>query len=407
MPPPFTAGKARLRAAATVPRPLAGIAAGGARYRVDDCAVGDPPPPFRVSESSESRTDRMKIAHVSPLMESVPPKLYGGTERIVAYLCDELAALGHDVTLFASGDSVTRARLEPVWPCALRLDPRMRDYIAPHIVMLEMVARRAADFDIVHLHVDYLGYPILRRARVPFVATLHGRLDLPELQRVYQTFADAPVVSISDGQRRPLPQARYVATVYHGIPERQLLPGFGHGGYLAFLGRISPEKAPDAAIRIAAAAGMRLQIAAKVDRVDETYFAAHIAPLLAQSHVEFIGEIGEEQKAEFLGNAAALLFPIAWPEPFGLAMIEAMACGTPVIAFRNGSVPEVVEDGVTGFVVDDEAAAVAATKRLKYLDRNCIRRVFEQRFTARRMAEDYLKIYRALSVRNRPLRRAV
>jgi glycosyltransferase involved in cell wall biosynthesis len=359
------------------------------------------------SPGSFEEPRRMKIAHVSPLMEAVPPKLYGGTERIVAYLCDELVALGHDVTLFASGDSVTRARLEAVWPCALRLDPAIRDYLAPHIVMLELLARRVEEFDIVHLHVDYLAYPVLRRTNVPYLATLHGRLDLPELQRVYDTFLDAPVVSISDAQRAPLPQANYVATIYHGIPERLLLPGFAQGGYLAFLGRISPEKAPDAAIRIAAAAGMPIRIAAKVDRVDESYFAQHIEPLLAQPHVEFIGEIGEDEKPAFLGEAAALLFPIAWREPFGLAMIEAMACGTPVIAFRDGSVPEVIEDGVTGFIVDDEATAVAATKRLRSLDRAQIRCVFEERFTARRMAEDYLKIYRALGARDRPLRDAV
>ena len=349
----------------------------------------------------------MRIACLSPLMEAVPPKLYGGTERVVAYLCDELAALGHEVTLFASGDSVTRARLVPVWPCALRLDPGMRDYLAPHIVMLEVVAQRAAAFDIVHLHIDYLGYPTLRRCDVPFVTTLHGRLDLPELRAVYETFADAPVVSISDAQREPLPQANYVGTILHGIPERLLLPGFGHAGYLAFLGRISPEKAPDAAIRIAARAGMPIRIAAKVDRVDEAYFAERIEPLLALPHVEFIGEINEEQKAEFLGHAAALLFPIAWREPFGLSMIEAMACGTPVIAFRNGSVPEVVDDGVTGFIVGDEDEAVAATQRLKSLDRARIRAVFERRFTARRMAEDYLKIYRELIGRHRPLQEAV
>jgi glycosyltransferase involved in cell wall biosynthesis len=340
-------------------------------------------------------------------MEAVPPKLYGGTERIVAYLCDELVALGHDVTLFASGDSVTRARLVPVWPCALRLDPRIRDYLAPHVIMLELLAQRARAFDLVHLHADYLGYPILRRTEVPFVATLHGRLDLPELRCIYETFADVPVVSISDAQREPLPQANYIGTVQHGIPERLLLPRFGHEGYLAFLGRISPEKAPDAAIRIAARAGMQIKIAAKVDRVDEAYFAERVEPLLSLPHVEFIGEIDEEQKAEFLGDAAALLFPIAWREPFGLAMIEAMACGTPVIAFRNGSVPEVIDDSVTGFIVDNEDEAVAATQRLKSLDRARIRGVFERRFTARRMAEDYLKIYRDLVGLRRPLLEAV
>jgi glycosyltransferase involved in cell wall biosynthesis len=340
-------------------------------------------------------------------MEAVPPKLYGGTERVVAYLCDELVALGHDVTLFASGDSVTAAQLEPVWPCALRLDPGMRDYLAPHIIMLEILARRADEFDIVHLHVDYLGYPILQRAHVPFLATLHGRLDLPELGRVYDTFPDVPVVSISDAQREPLPQAGYIATVQHGIPQRLLVPGFGAGGYLAFLGRISPEKAPDAAIRIAAKAGMQLKIAAKVDKVDQQYFEAHIAPMLHARHVDFIGEINDDAKSAFLGNAAGLLFPIAWREPFGLAMIEAMACGTPVVAFRNGSVTEILDDGVTGFIVDDEDAAAAAVQQLRRLDRAEIRRVFERRFTARRMAEDYLQIYQRVIARHHPLREVI
>jgi glycosyltransferase involved in cell wall biosynthesis len=349
----------------------------------------------------------MKIAQVSPLMEAVPPKLYGGTERIVAYLSDELAGLGHEVTLFASGDSVTRAQLEPAWPCALRLDKTIRDYLAPHIVLLELLARRADEFDIVHLHVDYLGYPILRRTEVPFLATLHGRLDLRELGPIYDTFCDVPVVSISEAQREPLPQAGYIATIQHGIPERSLLPGFGAGGYLAFLGRISPEKAPDAAIRIAALAGMPLKIAAKVDRVDQEYFAERIQPLLQAAHVEFIGEISDDEKAEFLGNAAALLFPIAWREPFGLAMIEAMACGTPVIAFRKGSVPEVIDDGVTGFIVDSEEEAAAVTRDLRGLDRARVRRVFEERFTSRRMAEDYLSVYRRVIARRQPLRQAV
>jgi len=239
------------------------------------------------------------------------------------------------------------------------------------------------------------------------MTTLHGRLDLQELQPVYDVFNDAPVVSISDSQREPLPQANYIATVLHGLPERLLLPSFGAGGYLAFLGRISPEKAPDAAIRIAAAAGMKLKIAAKVDKVDEAYFAERIEPLLSQPHVEFLGEIAEEQKAEFLGNAAGLLFPIAWREPFGLVMIEAMACGTPVIAFPGGSVPEVVEDGVTGFIVETEEQAAAAARRLQSLERARIRHVFEERFTARRMAEDYIKIYRGLIARHRPLQEAV
>ncbi len=340
-------------------------------------------------------------------MEAVPPKLYGGTERVVAHLTDELVELGHNVTLFTSGDSVTKAKLEAVWPHALRLDPKMRDYLAPHIVMLETVARRAAEFDIIHLHVDYLAYPTLSRTGVPFVTTLHGRLDLPELRPLYDLFNDVPVVSISDSQREPLPQANYVATIYHGIPEQQLIPGPGDGGYLAFVGRISPEKAPDAAIRIATRAGKRLRIAAKVDNVDKAYFAERIEPLLGAPNVEFIGEIGDDAKSELLGKAEALLFPIAWREPFGLAMIEAMACGTPVVAMRRGSVPEVVDDGVTGFIVDTEDEAVAAIGRLPELDRDGIRRVFETRFSARRMAESYLAIYRGLIAREHPLRMAV
>jgi len=339
----------------------------------------------------------MQIAQIAPLMEAVPPKLYGGSERIVAYLTDELVTMGHEVTLFASGDSVTTATLEPGCARALRLDPTVRDSVAPLLAMLEGVAQRARDFDIVHLHCDYLGYPVLRRTGVPFLATLHGRLDLPELRSLYRVFSDVPVVSISNSQRGPLPEAGFVATVYHGLPEQLLLPGNGSGGYLAFLGRISPEKAPDRAIRIAAQAGMQLKIAAKIDPVDRDYFKAEIEPLLAQPHVEFIGEIGEHEKAEFLGNAAGLLFPIAWQEPFGLVMIEAMACGTPVIALRNGSVPEVVDDGITGFIVDDEATAASAAGQIHLLDRTLIRTIFEQRFTARRMAEDYTRIYQDLT----------
>jgi len=339
----------------------------------------------------------MRIAQIAPLMEAVPPKLYGGTERIVAYLTDELVAMGHEVTLFASGDSSTTANLEPGCERALRLDSTVRDSVAPLLAMLEKVAQRARDFDVVHLHCDYLGYPVLRRAGVPFLATLHGRLDLPELKSLYRVFSDVPVISISNSQRRPLPEAAYFATVYHGLPERLLLLGSGSGGYLAFIGRLSPEKAPDRAIRIAARAGMQLKIAAKIDPVDRDYFKAEIEPLLAQPHVEFIGEIGEHEKAEFLGNAAGLLFPITWPEPFGLVMIEAMACGTPVIALPNGSVPEVVEDGITGFIVGDDAAAVSAAEQVHLLDRTLIRAIFERRFTARRMAEDYLRIYQDLT----------
>src|ERR1700733_8170914 len=253
----------------------------------------------------------MKIAQVSSLMEAVPPKLYGGTERIVAYLTDALVDLGHDVALVASGDSVTKAKLEPGWPHALRLDSEMRDYLAPHIILLETLARRAEDFDIIHLHIDYLGYPVLKRIGVPFLTTLHGRLDLPELRRIYQTFPNVPLVSISDSQREPLPEANYIRTIHHGLPKDLLKAGDGAEGYLAFIGRISPEKAPDAAIRIAAAAGMKIKIAAKIDKVDQAYFEEHVEPLLALPHVEFIGEIDEHQKSGFLGNAAGLLFPIA------------------------------------------------------------------------------------------------
>jgi glycosyltransferase involved in cell wall biosynthesis len=384
---------------------LSATAFGGERIEQDE-ALGHSPHGSPASRDL-CRSKAMKIALVSPLIEAVPPKLYGGTERIVAYIADELSQMDHDVTLFASGDSVTKARLEPVWPRALRLDASIRDYWAPHVMMLETVARRAEEFDIVHLHVDYLGYPFLSRTDVPFVTTLHGRLDLPELQPLYELFRDVPVVSISEAQREPLPQANYVATVQHGIPERLLTPGFGSGGYLAFIGRISPEKAPDAAIRIAAAAGMKLRIAAKVDKADADYFAEQIEPLLELPHVDYIGEIGEAEKSEFLGNAAGLIFPIAWREPFGLAMIEAMACGTPVIAMRRGSVPEVIDEGVTGFIVDDEAMAGAAARRLRRLDRARIRRVFEERFTARRMTEHYLDVYRRLMARGQPLREAV
>ena len=341
----------------------------------------------------------MKIAQVCPLAESVPPKLYGGTERIAAYLSDELAALGHDVTLFASGDSATRGKLEAVWPRALRLDDAIRDPLAPHMLMLERVARRAGEFDIIHSHVDYISYPVFRRLDVPFLGTLHGRLDLSELQKVYDLFDDVPVVSISDAQRQPLPQAHYVATVHHGLPERLLRPGFGAGNYLAFLGRISPEKDPVAAIRIAQRSGRRLKIAAKVDRVDEAYFNEVVAPLLDNPAIEFIGEIDEVAKVPFLSQASALLFPICWPEPFGLVMIEAMACGVPVIAFRNGSVPEIIEDGLTGFIVDDIDEAVTVLHHVDRLDRAAIRARFEQRFSARRMAHDYVALYQSLAQR--------
>jgi glycosyltransferase involved in cell wall biosynthesis len=338
----------------------------------------------------------MKIAQVAPLIEAVPPKLYGGTERVVAYLTDALVELGHEVTLFASGDSGTKAELAPIWPRALRLDPNVHDYFAPLFMQLETVSRRANEFDVIHCHLDYFAYPMLRLLGIPSVTTLHGRLDLPELPHLYKMFADTPVVSISDSQRVPLPEANYVATIHHGLPQDLLQKGAG-GKYLAFLGRISPEKAPDAAIRIAARAGLPLKIAAKVDKVDQEYFKTKIEPLLAGADVEFIGEIGEHQKSEFLGNATALLFPIAWREPFGLVMIEAMACGTPVVAFNNGSVPEVLENGVTGFIVESEDEAVTALRSVPTMNRDRIRAEFDRRFTAQHMAQNYLKLYSRLS----------
>lgn len=339
----------------------------------------------------------MKIAQVAPLTEAVPPKLYGGTERVVAYLTDALVELGHEVTLFASGDSVTKATLAPIWPTALRLDPKVKDHFVPMFMQLETVARRAHEFDMIHCHLDYFGYPLLRRLGTPSITTLHGRLDLPELPALYNLYGDIPVVSISDSQRVPLPEANYVATIQHGLPQNLLATGSGKGGYLAFLGRISPEKAPDAAIRIAAKAGIPLKIAAKVDRVDQEYFKTTVEPLLSLGQVEFIGEIREDQKEEFLGNAAGLLFPIAWREPFGLVMIEAMACGTPVIAMENGSVPEVLENGVTGFIVHSEQEAIDAVGRIGSLDRDRIRAEFDRRFTAHRMAQNYLKLYARLA----------
>jgi glycosyltransferase involved in cell wall biosynthesis len=340
----------------------------------------------------------MKIAQVAPLTEAVPPKFYGGTERVVAYLTDALVELGHEVTLFASGDSVTKAKLAGVWPRALRLDPEVKDHLAPVFMELESVARRADEFDVIHSHLDYFGFPLLQRLGVPSVTTLHGRLDMPELAKLYELYDDMPVVSISNSQRHPLPQANYVATILHGLPQDLLERGDGAGGYLAFLGRISPEKAPDAAIRIAAQSKMPIKMAAKVDKVDETYYQTVVEPLLSTGDIQFVGEIGEHQKSEFLGAAAALVFPIAWREPFGLVMIEAMACGTPVIAFNNGSVPEVLEHGVTGFIVENEQQAVEAVAQIHTLDRGRIRAEFDRRFTAHHMAQNYLKLYSRLSM---------
>jgi glycosyltransferase involved in cell wall biosynthesis len=340
----------------------------------------------------------MRIAQIAPLTESVPPQLYGGTERIVSYLSDELVRMGHDVTLFASADSLTDARLVGCARGALRLDGTVRDPLPHHLVMLEQVRRRAHEFDILHFHIDLLHGPLLRTLPTPAVTTLHGRQDLPDLLPFYRAFPDMPLVSISDDQRRPLPPVNWMATIPHGLPPDLLPFRPDPAGYLAFLGRISPEKRPDRAIEIARRAGIRLRIAAKVDRADRDYWHRVVEPLVQDPLVEYIGEIGEAEKAAFLGNASALLFPIDWPEPFGLVMIEAMACGTPVIAFPCGSVPEVVEDGVSGFVVDGVEAAAAAVGRVAALDRAVVRAAFERRFTARRMAEDYLSVYERLSV---------
>jgi glycosyltransferase involved in cell wall biosynthesis len=349
----------------------------------------------------------MRIAQIAPLTESVPPRLYGGTERVVSFLTEQLVAMGHDVTLFASGDSCTGAELAAAWPTALRFDPAVRDAIAPHMLMLEQVCRRADEFDVLHSHLDYWPFSLLGRQATPFLTTLHGRLDLPELRSIYDSFPEVPLVSISDAQRLPVPDANFVATVQHGLPVDLLTPRDVVPSYLAFLGRVCPDKRPDRAIRIARQAGIKLKIAAKVDRVDEAYFHDMIRPMIDGRDVELVGEITDAEKSDFLSGAIALLVPIDWPEPFGLVMIEAMACGTPVIAFNRGSVPEIVEHGVTGMIVDDEAEAVAAIRRVPSLSRAAVRRGFERRFTARRMAEDYLALYRRLAARARPTLRVV
>ena len=335
----------------------------------------------------------MRIAQIAPLFESVPPQTYGGTERVVSYLTEELVRQGHDVTLFASGDSVTQARLVACSERALRLDPACVDQLAHQIVQLEQVFKRAGEFDAVHFHIDYLHYPLSRREHTRQLTTLHGRLDIPDLVPMYREFPEMPVISISNAQREPLPWLNWLGTVYHGLPEELYTPREQPGTYLAFLGRISPEKRVDRAIEIARRAGLPLRIAAKVDKADEEYFESSIRPLLEGARVEFVGEIGEADKDEFLGNAYALLFPIDWPEPFGLVMVEAMACGTPVIAYRDGSVPEVLDEGVTGFIVTSGDEAIEALEHVPQLDRRECRRVFEERFSAARMARDYVEIY--------------
>jgi glycosyltransferase involved in cell wall biosynthesis len=334
----------------------------------------------------------MRIAQVSHLYEPVPPNLYGGTERVVSWITEELVALGHDVTLFASGDSTTTARLKPIIPKAIR-NSCVKDVSAVYVQLIETVYRCAASFDIIHFHIDALPFPLFSRQSRPFMTTLHGRLDLPEYKDVYRLFPNVPLVSISNSQRNHIPELNWVGTVLHGMPPLLLTPLDVQPTYLAFLGRISPEKGINSAISIARETGMELKIAAKVDKADWEYFDSVIKPKIDGSTVEYLGEIGDHQKSKFLSGAQALLFPIAWPEPFGLAMIEAMACGTPVIAFNRAAVPEIVDDGVTGFIVADEKGAAAAIRNLGQLDRSKVRAHFEQRFSASRMAEAYLRIY--------------
>ena len=338
----------------------------------------------------------MRIAQIAPLIESVPPALYGGTERVVAHLTDGLVDLGHKVTLFASGDSRTRADLVAIVPRSLRLDPQVQEYLPYTYIQLDRVMRQAHEFDIVHFHVDLIQYVCAQSIASRMLTTLHGRLDLPDLQRFYRHFPHFPLVSISDAQRAPMPPVNWLATVQHGIPRDLLRFSPEPGKYFAFLGRFAREKRPDRAIRIAEATGMPLKMAAKVDRADRDYFDSEIRPLLENPLVEWIGEIGDSDKSGFLGGARALLFPVDWPEPFGLVLIEAMACGTPVIAFRRGSVPEIVEHGITGFIVDTMQEAVDAARRIGELSRARIRQRFEERFTSERMARDYVAIYESL-----------
>ncbi|MCR6640652.1 MAG: glycosyltransferase family 4 protein [Sporocytophaga sp.] len=335
----------------------------------------------------------MRIAQVSPLFESVPPKLYGGTERIVSYLTEELVKQGHEVTLFASGDSETKAKL--IAPCnkALRLDSESMDPLAHHFTLMEMVQRDVDNFDIIHFHIDYLHFPLSRRMLVPHISTLHGRLDMPDLIPLYKEYKEIPVVSISDFQRKPLPEANWVETVYHGLPSDLYNGSYSEGKYLAFLGRFSPEKRPERAIQLAIDAGIPIKLAAKVDTKDHEYFETVIKPMLNHPLVEYVGEVSEKEKQEFLGNAIALVFLIDWPEPFGLVMIESIACGTPVIAWRNGSVPEVIEDGVSGRIVESMEEALCSIEEVKRLDRTKVRACFDKKFSAERMTRDYVEVY--------------
>jgi glycosyltransferase involved in cell wall biosynthesis len=341
----------------------------------------------------------MRIAQVSPLWESVPPRLYGGTERVVSFITDELVRLGHDVTLFASGDSVSTARLEAICPQALRLINGSFNREAPMTLLLERAFSASDEFDLIHSHLDFLGFPVARRCPMPVLTTLHGRLDLPELEPVYREFADIPLVSISNAQRQPLPWANWQATVHHGLPRDLYTFHPRQGQYLAFLGRIAPEKCPDQAIAIAKRVGIPLRIAAKVDPADRDYFRERIEPLLDHPLVEYVGEITDAEKDEFLGEAYALLAPFDWPEPFGLVFIEALACGTPVLAYRRGSVPEIIDDGITGYICDRLDELATAVERISTIDRRRCRQAFDARFTVERMVQDYLDVYEQ-TVRN-------
>jgi glycosyltransferase involved in cell wall biosynthesis len=339
----------------------------------------------------------MHIAQVAPLAEPVPPKLYGGTERVVSWLTEELVARGHDVTLFASGDSTTGATLVPVIPRATRLGRPRPDVTAAAALLLNAVAEAAHEFDVIHFHIDWIHLPVMARLATPFLTTCHGRLDLPGSSELIRYFPTAPFVSISNNQRVSLPHANWLGTVYHGLPPDRYQPSFQQGQYLAFLGRITPEKGPEDAIKIARQAGLPLRIAAKLPRQQSRYFKEHLAPLIDGRQIQFTGELDEQGKGEFLRNAVALLFPIDWPEPFGLVMIEAMACGTPVIAYPCGSVPEVLDDGLTGFIVADEAEAAKAVGRVGKIDRRRVREIFEKRFTCSQMAGAYLDHYETLT----------
>jgi glycosyltransferase involved in cell wall biosynthesis len=335
----------------------------------------------------------MRIAQVAPLWESVPPKLYGGTERIVSYLTEELVRLGHDVTLFASGDSVTTARLEAACAHALRLNTGIFNRDAPMTMLMEQALGKTGDFDIIHSHLDFMGFPLARRNPTPTVTTFHGRLDLPELQPVFREYAEMPMVSISDAQRKPVSWANWHATVYHGLPRDLYDFHPNPGGYLAFLGRIAPEKRPDHAIEIAKRVGIPLRIAAKVDPMDQQYFHTEIEPLLSDPLIEYLGEITDAEKNDFLGHAMALVCPYDWPEPFGLVLIEALACGTPVLAYRRGSIPEIIEDRGTGFICEGLDEMTATVQRISEIDRRRCRWSFEQRFSVERMAQDYVSVY--------------